>query len=120
MSEPTTLHAAISRTLSDIARFVPTRGAAELNDQAVKLGAHVNAGWVNEWSGDLNRWATTVNGLASDAGYARGATITLFHLAPFLDIPTELIERASRGDGLASIDYARYVKGEWSPNETAA
>ena len=119
MSEPTTLHAAISRTLSDIARFVPTRGAAELNDQAVKLGAHVNAGWVNDWSGDLNRWATTLNGLASDAGYARGATITLHHLAPFLDIPTELIERASRGDGLASIDYARYVKGEWSPNEPA-
>lgn len=109
MSEPTTLHAAISRTLSDIARFAPKRGAAELNEQAIKLQAHVNAGWVNDWPADLNRWATTLNCFASDAGYVRGATITLLHLAPFLGIPTELIERASRGDELASIDYARHV-----------
>ena len=109
MSEPTTLHAAISRALSDIARFAPTRGAAELNTQAVKLQAHVNAGWVNDWPADLNRWATTLNCFASDAGYVRGATITMHHLAPFLGIPTELIERASRGDELAALDYARYA-----------
>lgn len=109
MSEPTTLHAAIARTLSDIARFTPKRGAAELNEQAVKLQAHVNGGWFNDWPNDLNRWAATLNFFASDAGYVRGATITLLHLAPFLDIPTELIERASRGDELASIYYARYV-----------
>lgn len=115
MSEPTTLHAAIARTLSDIARFAPKRGAAELNNQAVELQAHVNAGWVNDWPNDLNRWATTVNNLASDAGYVRGATITLLHLAPFLDIPTELIERASRGDELAAIDYARHTSTTKEP-----
>lgn len=117
MSDPSTLHAAISRTLSDIARFTPKRGPAALNEQALRLQAHVNAGWFNDWAGDLSRWATTLNGFASDAGYARGAAITLHHLSPFLDIPTELIERASRGDGLASIDYARYVKGAWSPSD---
>lgn len=109
MSEPTTLHAAISRALSDIARFAPKRGAAELNEQAIKLQAHVNAGWVNDWPADLNRWATTLNCFATDAGYVRGATITLHHLAPFLGIPTELIERASRGDELAALDYTRYA-----------
>lgn len=118
MSEPSSLHSAISRSLSDIARFVPTRGPAELNGQALQLGSHVRNGWVHDWSDDFNRWTTTLNGFAHEAGYARGAALTLYHLAPFLDIPPELIRRATQGDELAAIDYARYVKGEWTPKET--
>ena len=111
MSEPTTKEQAVSRLLSRLATITETDIQAILTQRGVELDGDVRRG---EWDGtyNLNRLSELVSGMRYDSGFCAGVALSLRYLAPYLDIPPGLIERAARGDELAATDYTRFTRGE--------